>query len=109
MSTMSLSAPDRKLKIDIPVCGRTLDLLAVQLAKIRDEAELTAFASRVATRVDDAIAQSVEKGLRSPARAQVAVATRIASELGITLTADVLRYQEAMDAFLASHVSKLKK
>lgn len=91
------------------MCGRTLDLLAVQLAKIRDETELKAFASRVASRVDDAIAQSVVKGLRSPARAQIASATKIASELGIALSSDVLRYQEAMDAFLASHASSLKK
>jgi len=104
MHRILLSAPDQELEIDLPLCGRTLDLLTAQLARLQDSSATEDFAKRLAARVDDAIAQCVELGLRKPSKYQINTATRIASEFGIVLTPDVLRYREEMDAFLAAHV-----
>jgi hypothetical protein len=107
MLTMSLSTREGELNLGLPVCGRTEDVLAAQLARLETEAERSDFALRIAAKVDDCIAQCVEPGLRSPSKSQINIATRISSDLGINLTPDVLRYQEAMDAFLAAHQDKL--
>lgn len=107
MPTLSLSTADGRVQLALPVSGRTLDLLVAQLERLKQTSELGAFAGRVGARLDDVIPASVEPGLRNPTKAQIAVATRISSELGIALTPEILRYQEAMDAFLAAHVDKL--
>lgn len=107
MPTVSLSAHDGQFAMDLPVMARTLDLVVAQLARFKSADELAEFLGRIGARLDEAIPLVVEPALRSPTKAQIAVATRVSTELGMALTPDVLRYQEAMEAFLAQHVDKL--
>ncbi|MGH8110359.1 MAG: hypothetical protein ACREPL_00220 [Rhodanobacteraceae bacterium] len=95
--------------IDIPVDDSVLETWHIQLGRVDQAGALDALQRRLAACVAAGIAECLDPDLRPPSEAQVAYATAIARELGVSLSGEALRYRGAMADFINRFADQFKR
>ena len=101
---MQLVIQDAEWSLPIRLDDHTQETLLLQLQHAERSGLVAAFSDQLRERFARALQDAVDRELRLPTDRQMAFASTIARELGLSLPAEALRYRGAMHAFLQRHV-----
>lgn len=95
--------------LNIPVDDSVLETWQIQLGRAGHADAVDALQRRLARCMAAGMSECLDPDLRPPSEAQVNYATAIARELGISISADTLRYRGAMADFIGRFAEQFKR